>query len=506
MLDAVLTAFVNLADINVVLVILGGVTIGMIGGALPGISPSITIALLLPVAFSLDPIYGLVGLGAIYMAAEYGGSISAILINTPGTAAAVCTALDGHPMATQGRAQEALHSAILASSIGGFIGIIVLMLFTPPLAELSLKFQGPELFWLAVAGLAIVCNLTADNFVKGVLAALLGLFISTVGYDTFTSFPRFSFGIPEIEASINIVPAIIGFFALPYMLNLAGARDRTAAVVTPQPGSFGRVTKFILMRPILVLRSSLIGTFIGILPGAGASIATFVSYSEAKRFAKDPSQFGKGAMEGVIASESANNSMVGGSLVPLLAFGIPGSASAAVLFGAVTLYGMIPGPRLFTEHRDVVYGFMVGFIPIVIGMLIVGATLTPLFARVLKVRMAYTVSTVLVLALIGSYTIQGSIVDIYIAATFGVLGFFMMKLGFSLAPIVLGLILGPMAEEGFRRSLIIAEADGESIFSTFFGRPISIGLIAVIVVMVFTAFWQEYRGKKRFAQMAENGH
>lgn len=505
MLDAVLTAFANMADIKIVGLILGGVTIGMLGGALPGISPSITIALLLPVAFSLDPLYGLVVLGAIYMAAEYGGSISAILINTPGTAAAVCTGLDGHPMATQGRAQEALHAAILASSVGGLIGVIILLLFTPPLAELSLKFQGPEMFWLAIAGLAIVCNLTADNFVKGLIAAFLGLFISTIGYDNFTGVARFSYDIPEIEARIHIVPAIIGLFAIPYMLDLAGARDREAMDVTPQPGSFGRMAKLMWNSPVLVLRSGIIGTFVGILPGAGASIASFVSYSEAKRFSKDPSQFGKGIPEGVIASECANNAMVGGSLVPLLSFGIPGSASAAVLFGAIMLYGITPGPRMFTEHGEVVYGFMVSFIPIVIGMLIVGATLAPLFAKVLKVRMAYTVSTVLVLAMIGSYTIQSSIVDVYIAATLGILGFLMIKLGFSLAPVVLGIILGPMAEEGFRRSFIIAEAEQSSVLLMFFGRPISIILILVVVAMVVTAFWQEYRGKKRLVDLA-GGH
>ena len=289
------------------------------------------------------------------------------------------------------------------------------------------------------------------------------------------------------------------------MLDLVGAKDRKAAEVSPQPGSFGRMVNYMWANPVLVIRSSLIGTFVGILPGAGASIASFVSYSEAKRFSKNPGEFGKGTPEGIIASECANNAMVGGSLVPLLSFGIPGSASAAVLFGAVMLYGMTPGPRMFTEHATVVYGFMVSFIPIVIAMLIVGATLAPVFAKVLKVRMAYTVSTVLVLALIGSYTIQSSVVDIYIAATLGVLGFLMMKLGFSLAPIVLGLILGPMAEEGFRRSFIIAEAEQASVFLMFFGRPICMILIAVVVLMIGTAFWQEYRGKKRLASLA-SGH
>jgi putative tricarboxylic transport membrane protein len=285
---------------------------------------------------------------------------------------------------------------------------------------------------------------------------------------------------------------------------LAGAKDQTIAKVVPMPGSFGEIVRHMAARPVLVLRSSIIGTFVGILPGAGASIASFVSYSEAKRFSKEPESFGTGNPDGVIASECANNAMVGGSLVPLLAFGIPGSASAAVLFGALTLHGMVPGARLFTEHGDVVYGFMIGFIPVVFAMLLVGGLAAPLFARVLQVRTAFIVPTVMMLALIGTYSFQNSVVDIYIAAATGALGFLMLKFGMSLAPAVLGIILGPMAEEGFRRSADLGRIEG-SIWMMFFGRPICIVLILIVVAMVVSAFWSEIRGRKRLAQQA-GGH
>ncbi|MDP6787694.1 MAG: tripartite tricarboxylate transporter permease [Rhodospirillales bacterium] len=501
MLEALLSAVENLLHFELLGLIFLGVTVGMVGGGLPGISSSITIALLLPVAFSLDPLSSLIVLGAIYMAAEYGGSISAILINTPGTPAAVCTALDGYPMAQQGRAKEALHSAILASSVGGFIGVLILIGFTPPLAEVALKFGSPEMFWLAVAGLAIVCNLTADNFVKGVVSTLFGMLIATVGYDLQTGYPRFSYGIPQIESGIKLVPCVIGFFAVSEMLTSVSSGQHLERTVATMSGSFIKVVRFFFSRPVLVLRSSLIGTFVGILPGAGASIASFVSYSEARRFAKNPESFGKGNPEGIIASESANNSMVGGSLVPLLAFGIPGSASAAVLFGALTLHGLVPGPRLFSEHADVIYGFMVAFIPIVIVMLLVGGIAAPWLAAILRVRTAFIVPSVLLLVLIGTYSFQNSMVDVYIAATVGILGFFMVKAGFPLPPAVLGIILGPMAEEGFRRSLRLGEIEG-SVWQMFFGRPICIALILITVAMVVSAFWREWRGRDRLGNSA----
>ena len=340
-----------------------GVMIGIIGGALPGISASVTIALVLPMTFVLDPTSALVMLGAIYMAAEYGGSISAVLINTPGTPAAICTAMDGYPLSQRGRAREALYMAVLGSSIGGFCGVVILLIFTPPLAALSLEFNSAEMFWLAIAGLAVVCNLSAKDFAKGVIAACIGLWLATIGADPGSGYPRFSFGFYQMEAPLPLIPMLLGFFAVSQMFNQLGRAELEAPGAKTQPGALIKTLAFALARPFLILRSALIGVIVGILPGAGASIASFVSYGEAKRWSKNPDEFGKGNPEGILASETSNNAMVGGSLVPLLAFGIPGSASAAILLGALTINGLIPGPDLFENNPEVVYGFILAFIP-----------------------------------------------------------------------------------------------------------------------------------------------
>lgn len=499
MTEQLLNALITLADIKLLVLIIVGVTIGMVGGGLPGISATVTLALSLPFAFTLPPVESLIILGAIYMSAEYGGSISAILINTPGTPAAVCTGIDGYPMARQGRAKEALQVAILASSIGGVIGALILIFFTPVLADLALKFGSPELFWLAIAGLAMVANLTADDFIKGVIATLIGLTISTIGFDLASGYPRFSFGIPYLAAGISLLPALIGFFALTEMFVTILKMQGGGEPVASKPSRFIDVVRYFFARPLLVLQSSFIGTAIGILPGAGASIASFVSYAEAKRFAKEPDELGKGNPEGIIASETANNAMVGGSLIPLLSFGIPGSGSAAVLFGAITLHGLVPGPRLFTEYGDTIFSFMVGFLPICLAMLIVGTIASPLLASVLRTRMAFIVPSVLFLVLIGTYSFGGTLLDTLVAGVTGLLGLFLITRQVKLPPIVLGLLLGPMIEESFRRSVQLGEIDG-SIWLMFFGRPISVVLILMTAGIILSAIWKEAKSRK----LAEN--
>jgi len=495
MIEHFSTVIANFGSLNVVGLMLFGVVVGMIGGALPGISPSITIALLLPLSFTLPPLQALILLGAIYMSAEFGGSISAVLLNTPGTAGAVCTALDGNPMALKGQAQDALNAAIIASSFGGLIGVLILLGFTQPLASFALRFGSSEMFWLSIAGLAIVCNLTADNFAKGVISASIGLFISTIGLDLNSSYPRFTWGSPELEAGIGLVPALLGFFAVAQIFNMIGSEKWNAVKIKSQPGSFRRILVYAFRRPVLLIRSSLIGVGVGVLPGAGASIASFLSYSEAKRFSKESHSYGTGIPEGVIASECANNSMVGGSLVPLLVFGIPGSASAAVLSGALLLHGLQPGARLFTEHPAIVYGFMISFIPIIAIMFSIGSIGARYFAKVLQVRAAFIIPMVLVLAVIGSYTMRNNLTDVYATVICGIGGYLLSRFGYPLAPIVLGIILGPITEDAFRRSLTLGDVHG-SIWAFFFGRPISVVLIIITIAMVVTAFWQEWRSKQ----------
>lgn len=493
--DTLYSAAVGLFSMKTLGLSILGVMIGIIGGALPGISASVTIALVLPMTFVLDPMSALVLLGAIYMAAEYGGSISAILINTPGTPAAICTAMDGYPLSQKGRAREALYMAVLGSSVGGFCGIIILLIFTPPLAALSLKFNAAEMFWLAIAGLAVVCNLTAKDFAKGVIAACLGLWLATIGSDPGSGYPRFSFGFYQMEAPLPLIPMLLGFFAISQMLNQLGRAELHANNTKPEPGALARTLKFAVVRPLLVLRSALIGVIIGILPGAGASIASFVAYSEAKRWSKKPDEFGKGNLEGILASETSNNAMVGGSLVPLLAFGIPGSASAAILLGALTINGLIPGPDLFAYNGEIVYGFIIAFIPTVIALYVVGTFATPVYSSILTIRPAFIIPTVLVLAFIGSYAVRGEVFDVGVATTCGLLGFLMLRSGFKIAPVILGIVLGPLIEDNFIRSLTLAETEG-SVFRFFFGRPICQILIFITVAMIVSAFWREYRKQK----------
>lgn len=467
-----------------------GVMVGIVGGAMPGISASVTIALVLPMTFVLDPMNALVLLGAIYMAAEYGGSISAILINTPGTPAAICTAMDGYELSRKGRAREALYTAVLGSSIGGFCGIIILLVFTPPLAALSLKFNAAEMFWLAIAGLAVVCNLTAKNFSKGVIAACIGLWLATIGADPGSGYPRFSFGFYQLEAPIPLIPMLLGFFAISQMFNQLGRDELEAGNTKPEPGALVKTLKFAVIRPFLIIRSALIGVVIGILPGAGASIASFVAYSESKRWSKSPDQYGKGNPEGILASETSNNAMVGGSLVPLLAFGIPGSASAAILLGALTINGLIPGPDLFEYNGEVVYGFILAFIPTVFALYLVGTTATPIYSAILTIRPAFIIPTVLVLAFIGSYAVRGEVFDVGVATVCGFLGFILLRTGFKIAPVILGIVLGPLIEDSFIRSLTLVETEG-SVMSFFFGRPICQILIFITAAMIVSAFWRE---------------
>ena len=499
MLEHISPAISSLLNLQVFGLIIVGVIVGIIGGALPGITATVTVALVLPLTFQLEPVLALATLAAVYMAAEFGGSISAILINTPGTPAAICTALDGFPMAREGRAHEALNFAVIASSIGGILGVLVLLFFTPPLAEFSLRFGSAEQFWMAIAGLSIVCTLTAENFTKGVISAGIGLFVAGIGTDPVSSIHRFTFNVLALEDGINLIPAALGLFAVPQMLILISRKEGVVEELKPQPGALSTAFTYTMKRLSLLLRSSFIGVLIGILPGAGAGIASFVSYGEAKRISKEDRKFGEGNPEGIVASESANNAMVGGSLVPLLAFGIPGSPSAAILFGALTINGFVPGPSLFNENGEVTYAFMMSFFPAIALMLLFGIYGARAFASVLKLNRAYIIATVLLLAVIGSYSARSDMADGYIMVAFGLLGFGLTKFGFSIAPVILGLILGPMAEEGFRRSLDIGNLQG-SVWLYFFGRPISVILIMVTALMVITAFWQEAKRKRENKQ------
>jgi len=434
-------------------------------------------------------------LGGIYMGSNYGGSISAILLNTPGTEVAACTALEGFPLAQQGRAKEALYYSISACFVGGLIGVVVLIFFTPLLAKVALKFGPPEMFLMAMAGLAVVGSLTGKSLSKGIFAAAFGILLSTIGPDIMTGTDRISFGINQLRGGIPLVPSMIGLFAINEMLSQLDNQEGSLIKVPFKEITFKEVFSKLVKSPALVLKSSILGTLIGILPGTGGAIATFIAYGEAKRTSKNPELFGKGSIEGIIAPESANNAAVGGSLVPLLALGIPGSATAAILYGALTIHGLIPGPRLFLINPNIVYTFMIGMLITVFIMGVIGVYGVPYFSKILKVKLIYIIPTVLSLSLFGAYSIRNNLNDVLLAITFGIIGYTLRKIDIPIAPIILGIILGPLAEENFRQSLSIAKSESGSVLNYFIMRPISVVIFILLILLLYTNFKGSFASK-----------
>ena len=367
------------------------------------------------------------------------------------------------------------------------LGAGVLLVFTPTLARWSLASGAPETFRVAIAGLATVCTLATKSFARGVTMAALGLWLSTIGVDPTSGYARFTFDVYRMESGINLIPALLGFFALSQMFDPVGKGGCHVARLPPRPGAIRAAALRAVARPFLIPRSSAIGVLAGILPGAGASIASFISYGEAKRSSRDPDSFGEGNPDGIHAAERANNAMVGGSLVPLLALGIPGSASAAIFCRSLTINGIVPGPRLFAEHGDVACRFIVALFPICLALLAAGLLLMPLYAVILRVRVAQIVPAVLTLTIIGAYWVRNSVFDIHVAFARGIAGFGPIRWGYAVAPLILGLVLGPLVEESYRRAVALSRIDG-SLRACFVDRPITVALMAVTALIGVSAF------------------
>ena len=463
-----------------------GVTGGVIVGALPGLSGPIGVALLLPFTYGMDPATGLLMLSGLYMGSSYGGSISAILVNTPGTAMAVCTALDGNPLTNQGRGKDALYFSILSSSIGGLIGVFVLLLFAPSLAKIALKFGPPEMFLVILAGLFMVGTLSGQDIFKGILAGVFGIFLGTIGQDIISGAVRFSFGFHYLDAGIPLIPVIIGLFATSEMLILSTRVSSIRLVDTKlHEAKLLDIFKKVIINPI-TYKSSIIGSLIGVLPGAGGAIASFICYGEAKRSSKTPELYGKGCTDGIIAAESANNAAVGGSMVPLLALGIPGSTTSAILYGAIAIHGIVPGPRIFVNNPDFVYFFLIGMFFTVIFMFIIGILGADWFVKALKIKLIYLIPTVIALCILGSYSVRNNHMDILITIIFGIIGLLFKKLKIPIAPVVLGLILGPLAEKALRQSMIIISVSQTSLLGYFLNRPIFLLLFFILCLFFFS--------------------
>ena len=470
------------------LLIIFGTLLGIIFGSMPGLTATMGLALLVPFTFGMEPAAGLIMLAGIYVGAMYADAIPAILINTPGTPAAIATTFDGFPLAQKGKAQEALVTAAFASFIGSIVANIVLATLAEPLAELSLKFGPPEYFWLGVFGLTIISVLSSGSLLKGYLTGLLGLILSAVGMASLSGDVRLTFGFPELQSGISLAGALIGFFCLPEILSTIigkGQQTYTGEKIRPSMKILFDTIFALIKMPFLLLRSALIGLVVGIAPGAGGNIASMVSYSEATRWDKNPEEFGKGTIRGVAASEAANSAMAPGSLIPLLTLGIPGSPPAAIILGALMLHGMQPGVELFSTYGGITYTFMMGLFVAAFAVLIFGCLGSFLFSRLITIPAKSLAPVILLMTVLGSYAVRNNLLDVWVMLFFGGIGFFLNKLSYHPAPLVLGFILGPYIEEGLVQSTMIGGAKG-SVVLYMISSPISIVLIGLCVI---TALW-----------------
>ena len=456
-----------------------GVIWGMIGGALPGISPSISMALILPLTYTMEPVVGIITLAAVYCGAEYGGSIPAILINTPGTNAAGATTIEGYQMKLSGRAGEALGISLLSGVIGGLIGLFMLVVLIGWLADVALLFTPASFFAIGVLGLSVIASLSEESLLKGLIPGILGLMIATIGNDPVSGANRFTFGSIDLMNGISPIVVMVGLFAVSELLRQSGLPDwpKADAITKLKLPSF-KMWRERLAIPHLI--AAFWGTLEGIIPGAGGTVAAFISFNEAKRWSRHKEEWGKGNPEGVAAPECANNVVTGTTLIPLLAFGIPGSNSSAILLGGFLLHGMRPGPMLFVKSPDVVYGLFGGLFFANIFLLIFGLVSLKLCLWLVNRPKPYVLAIVYVLILSGAYSLEHSLFEPTLVLAFGVVGYLMRYLGFTPLPMVLGVILGFLVETNFRRSLEISGGD----YSIFVGDPASIILLSMSLLFI----------------------
>lgn len=458
-----------------------GLFLGVIFGAIPGLSVMLCLVLFLPFTYSIGPIESFMFLLGIYCAGSYGGSISAILIRTPGTPHAAATMIDGHPLAEKGEAKKALRIALEASTFGGIFSALILLFTAPQVAKIAAKFGAPEYFILCVFGLSVIAGVSGDSLLKGILSGCLGLFISTIGMDIISGTFRFTMDNYNLYAGLPLVVVLIGLFAISETLLKANMKiGKEKENDKDQLGS-GKITKIEYERMFSpTLKSSIIGVIIGAIPGTGASMASFLSYDRAKKSSKSPNEFGKGSIEGVAAAEAANNAVTGATLIPLLTLGIPGDGAVAILLGTLMVNGLTPGPNLFKEHGVTLYAIMVGLIFINLFMFFQGRFLTKYFAKVTEIPKEILVPLIVVFCFAGIYSVNSSIFDLKCSIIFGTIAYILIKLKFSTIPILLGMVLGNLTEMNFRRSLIISQDN----LSIFIKRPISLFFIILLVLAI----------------------
>ena len=467
-----------------------GVFIGSVFAAIPGLSVILCVILFLPVTYSMTAIPGMMFLLGIYCAGGYGGRVSAILINTPGTPHAAATMLDGHPLSEKGRTKAALKIALYASTFGGIFSALMLLFLGPQVARVAAQLGTAEYFMVCVFGLTIIAGVSGKSMIKGLISACLGLLISCVGSDPMTSYDRFTFGVSRLYLGLDLAVCLIGLFALVEIMSKAEKRLDRLNLDTAQIKDDGVITKSEykrMVRPVLL--SSIIGVMVGIIPGTGASEASWFSYNTAKNMSKHPEEFGHGSVEGIAAAESANNAVTGATLIPLLTLGIPGDGTVAIMLSALMINGLNPGLSLFTTQGDIMYAIMLGLILVNIFMLLQGKFLTSLFAKVVSIPQEILTPIIVIFCFAGAYSVNENYFDVGIALIFGILAWILRKLELPPVPILLGLVLGSMTETNFRRALLISNGNPKIFFSSVY--------CIIFLVLILLAVGTIVRGKMK---------
>ena len=479
-MEALFSGLMALADLELIVLIVIATLGGVIVGGLPGLNATTGAALLLPFTITMDPIPAIAILTTIYCAATFAGAITAILINTPGTSASATTCLDGYPLAMRGEAGRALGMAAVSSTLGGLFSVICLMAAAPLLARAAYSFAPPEYFALTLFGLSMLATIGDGSAIKNIISGAFGVLLATVGVDLLTSIERFTFGMPELTEGIGFVPVMIGVFGISELLIQAGRSETIRKAISmkairlPSREDYRKVWR-------TILRSSGIGTFIGILPAEGATVASMIGYNEARRWSKNPEEFGKGAIEGIAGSEAANNSATGGAMVPTLALGIPGSPTAAVILAGLMVHGIRPGPTMFTQQAEFAFAIFWSMFFVNILFFFIGLYGAKIFARVTLIPTRILWPVVFIFSIVGAYALDQSMLDVWIALGAGVVGFFMRRYGFSVVPMAIGLILGGMLETRLGQSMVMLDEKWWLMFS----RPLALFFFVLTALALF---------------------
>lgn len=496
MFDLMISGFYEFFNLESFLYMNLGLFLGIVFGSIPGLTVMLCLVLFLPITYSLNAIHSFMFLLGIYCAGSYGGSISAILIKTPGTPHAAATMMDGHPLALRGQAQKALNVALYASFAGGIISALVLLFLAPEVAKIAMKMGSPEYFLICAFGLTIIAGVSGDSLLKGIISGCLGLFLSFIGIDLMSGDTmRFTFDNLNLYSGFDLVVVLIGLFALIEIIHKGQAvkkseNNANSSTISLDKGTLSKSEWWRLPKPISI--GSLSGILIGIIPGTGASIASFLSYDFSRKASKKPEEFGNGSVEGIAAAESANNAITGTALIPLLTLGIPGDAAVALMLGALMVNGLTPGPNLFTTHGTAVYAIMIGLIFVNIFMLIQGKYLLKLFVKVVKIPQVVLIPIIAIFCFAGAYSLKENMFDVGAAISFAAIAYVMDKFGFSAVPTLLGLVLGALTEKNLRRSLMISDGD----WSIFIERPISLALCVLILGVIISIIYTNYKKSK----------